>query len=311
MKALEARTHTNLCGGWLRGCEQVGLHLADDQLGRCLLLTDGLANEGIVDHGQILEHATALRARQVTTTTFGVGADFDEVLLRRMAEAGGGNFYFIENTAQISDFLAGEVGDMLEVTARDAVLVVETGAGVVVESLNGFRCRRQNGGTWRVELGSLLSGQIMDPILALTFPEGTRGSSHAVSIGLADHVQTLATGASVTFRYASHEENDEQPRERVVDRRVAALYAAKAGQEALELNRAGEYEAARWKLEACARRIAEYAGEDAEIAALLADLQEKSQRFSQGMRAEARKAAYAGTITGLTLRPSAPRSTGR
>ena len=286
----------------------MGLHLADDQLGRCLLLTDGLANQGITDHGEILDHATALRARQVTTTTFGVGADFDEVLLRRLAEAGGGNFYFIENAAQISDFLAGEVGDMLEVTARDAVLVIEAGEGVVVESLNGFRCRRE-GGTWRVELGSLLSGQSMDPVLAITFPVGTVGSSHAVSIGLADRSQTLAAGASVTFRYASHDENDAQPRERAVDRRVAALYAAKAGQDALELNRDGDYEAAGRKLDACARRIAEYAGDDAEIAAIIEDLKDKGRRFSQSMRAGVRKAQYSAAIAGRTTRPTAPRST--
>ena len=308
VKALEPGSSTDLCGGWLRGCEQVGLHLADEQLGRCLLLTDGLANAGITNHAEILEHVTALRARQVTTTTFGVGADFDEVLLRRMAEAGGGNFYFIENSAQISDFLAGEVGDMLEVTARDAALVIQTGEGVVVESLNGFRCRRVTGGTWRVELGSLLSGQTMDPVLALSFPEGTLGSFHAVSIGLVDRGQTLITGLSVTFRCASHEENDAQPRERAVDRRVAALYAAKAGQEALELNRDGEYDDARRKLEACARRIAEYAGDDAEIAAILEDLKLKAQRVAKSMRAEERKSEYSATNASLTLQ-LAPRFT--
>src|SRR6185295_15374576 len=104
-------------------------------------------------------------------------------------------------------------------------------------------------------------------------------------------------------------ENDEQPHELAVDRRVAALHAAKAGQEALELNRDGEYEEARRKLDACARRIAEYAGDDAELAAILEDLKDKSEEFSQSMRAEARKAAYSGTIAGLTLRPSFPRST--
>ena len=239
-----------------------------------------------------------------------MGADFDEVLLRRMAEAGGGNFYFIENTAQISDFLAGEVGDML----------------------GGHRSRRgargRNGGRESWSSRSTASAAGARPAApgasssarssrarpwtrswSFTFPEGTLGSSHAVSIGLADRAQTLATGASVTFRYASHDENDAQPRERAVDRRVAALYAAKAGQEALELNRDGEYEAARRKLDACARRIAEYAGDDAEIAAILEDLKEKAARFSKVMRADARKVAYSGTIADLTLRPTAPRST--
>ena len=177
VRSLEPGSSTDLCAGWLRGCEQVGLHLADEQLGRCLLLTDGLANHGITDHAEIMDHATALRARHVTPTTFGVGADFDEVLLRRLAEAGGGNFYFIESSAQIPDFLAGEVGDVLEVTVRDAVLLIEAAEGVL-------------------------------------------GSSHAISIGLADRSHTLATGASVAFRYASHQENDAQPRERAIDRRV-------------------------------------------------------------------------------------------
>jgi hypothetical protein len=162
-----------------------------------------------------------------------------------------------------------------------------------------------------VELGSLLSGQVLDPVLAFTFPAGALGSSHAISIGLVDRAQTLATGASVIFRYASHEENDAQPRERVVDRRVAAFYAAKAAQDALELNRDGDYDAARRKLEACGRRIAEYAGDDPELLAILEMLKDKGKRFSQVMQAQARKAQYSYENASLKSRPSAPRSTRR
>ena len=125
------------------------------------------ANRGVTDHDEIVRMASAQRQLGVSTTTFGVGADFDEKLLRRMAEAGGGNFYFIETAAQIPDFLAGEVGDMLEVTVPEAALVVEAGVDVVVESLNGFPSRRE-GGAWRIELGALLSGQVLDPLLVLT-----------------------------------------------------------------------------------------------------------------------------------------------
>ena len=199
---------------------------------------------------------------------------------------------------------------MLEVTVRDAVLLIEAAEGVLVESLNGFPCRRE-GGTWRVELGSLLSDQALDPVLAFTFPVGALGSSHAISIGLADRSHTLATGASVAFRYASHQENDAQPRERAIDRRVASLYAAKAAQDALVLNRDGDYEAARRTLDACGRWIGEYAGNDPELLAILEMLKHKGQRFTQMMRASERKSEYAVTSSSLKSRPSAPRSTRR
>jgi Ca-activated chloride channel family protein len=320
---------TDLCGGWLRGCEQVGLHLAADGVDRCLLLTDGLVNHGIVDPVEIVAHAAALRERGVATSTFGVGADFDETLLRRMSQAGGGGFYFIEDPAQIPDFLAGEVGDALEVVAPRAALMVEAGEKVVVGSLNAFPCRR-DGSSWRVELGSLLRGQSLDPVLALTFPEGTLGSAHAVTVSLVDRSRTLETCASVVvrfpsrvdpvrtyercasvvFRYARDEEVNAQPRERSVERRVAALYAARASQEALELNRAGDFEAARRALEVCRRAIVQYAGDDAEIRAILRDLDGRASRYGVDMTSLSRKAEYTGTIASLTLRPTMPGTIG-
>ena len=68
-----SRGSTNLGEGWLRGCEQVAAHLTTSGVDRCLLLTDGLANVGITDAGELAAHAAALRDRGVSTSTFGVG----------------------------------------------------------------------------------------------------------------------------------------------------------------------------------------------------------------------------------------------
>jgi Ca-activated chloride channel homolog len=307
VRALEPGSSTDLCAGWLGGCEQVALHLDNRALGRCLLLTDGLANHGITDHSAITGHVSALRERGVTTTAFGVGADFDETLLRRMAEAGGGHFYFIETNAQIPDFLAGEVGDVLEVTAPDAALVIEAGEGVGVRSLNDFPCRLVDG-AWRIELGSLVSGQDLDPVIVLDFPRGEVGSALAVTIGLRDRSGSLAAPQSVVFRYASDEENDAQPRERSVDRRVAVLYAAKASREALEVNRDGRYEEALQLLAACQRRIEEYAGDDAEIRAVLEDLERAKEQCSRPMASAERKRAYSTAQASYKAALRAPRS---
>ena len=168
------RGSTDLHAGWLAGCEEVGRALRDDAVGRCLLLTDGQANAGVTAPHEILARAAALRQRRITTSAFGVGADFDEGLLAGIAEAGGGNFHFIEGASQIPEFIGAEVGEALAVTARDVVLVVEAGEDALVESLNDFPCTKQ-GDAWRVELGSLFGGQMLDPVLRLTLPGGTEG----------------------------------------------------------------------------------------------------------------------------------------
>ena len=49
----------------------------------------------------------------------------------------------------------------------------------------------------------------------------------------------------LTWTYADDRANDAQPRDRDVDRAVARLFAARARQEAIRLNRRGDFEAAR------------------------------------------------------------------
>ncbi|MEZ5293431.1 MAG: VWA domain-containing protein [Vicinamibacterales bacterium] len=127
LDAIDARGSTNLSDGWMRGADELGPGLApgDDGDGaaaavrRVLLLTDGLANRGVTDADALVAMAQALRQRGIGTSTFGVGADFDETLLARLAQQGGGHFYYIESPAQIPDLFASELGEALEVVARE------------------------------------------------------------------------------------------------------------------------------------------------------------------------------------------------
>lgn len=96
-----ARGMTDLSGGWLCGCELVASELMELGVNRTLLLTDGLANRGITTLEELEPHAAELRKRGVSTSTFGVGDNFNEVLLQAMAEAGGGQSYDIATPEQI------------------------------------------------------------------------------------------------------------------------------------------------------------------------------------------------------------------
>jgi Ca-activated chloride channel family protein len=295
LESVGPRGGTDLGAGWLRGCEQVAEFLDGEAVSRCLLLTDGLANRGITDRGVLAVHAGELRLRGVATSTFGVGADFDERLLRDMAHEGGGNFYFIEGPSQIPEILTGELGEALEVTIRNAALELVLPNGVDAEPLSRFRHRRAHGDNeLRIDLGDLVSEQEIAVVTKVTFPRGELGRSVGVRLTLTgDGALTPREEGDVSWTYASHLENDRQSRNRDVDREVATLYAAHARAEAAEANRAADLERARRILERTAERIESYAGDDAELQRLAKELRASVIDFGEAqLTGTALKAAF-------------------
>jgi len=292
VRRIDPGGNTDLCGGWLRGCEQVGLGLEARRLGRCLLLTDGLANQGITDHPTIVRHASELRKRGVTTSTLGVGRDFDETLLRQMAEAGGGNFYFAERAEQLSDFIAGETGEALKVVAREAALVVDLPAGASLASPNQFPMRAEHSRAV-FGLGSLVADQVLSLVLCVAFPPGKEGTRALVQCWLWDAGGALqASVAQESFSYASDEANDSQPSDPELDREVASAYAAQARQRAAELGREGAAEEGRAVLRGAAARIREYAGNDPELLALASALEQEATRLDHMNNLDYKRLAY-------------------
>jgi Ca-activated chloride channel family protein len=303
VECVDARGTTNLGSGWLTGCEELARHAQQGRIGRCLLLSDGLANRGITDRAELARHAEELRARSITTSTIGLGADFDERVLEGMSRAGGGHFYFVEAPVQIADCLTGEVGETLEVVARDVAVVAHASHGVSVTTLNSFRVHQEDGGRTRVLLGDLSSRQEVSLVLRVIFPEGQEGETATIVFDVADAAGAIpAPRADVIWTFASHQANDAQQRNVVVDRTVAHVYAALASADALELNRAGHFEPAIARLEATARRIEQYAGSDRELRAIVASLRERHGVYSQPMMAMKRQSEYYAVQNRVTMR---------
>lgn len=284
-----ARNTTNLGAGWLRGCEQVASYLSQDGVNRCLLLTDGLANVGITDGDELATHAAQLRQRGVSTTTFGVGTDFDEVLLQAMATAGGGNFYYIAEAGQITDLITSEVGEALDVVARDVSLEIDAPESITVESLSMFPTERRGGRTV-VMLGALVAEQVAQIVLRLNFPFGEVGRETGVVLALTDR-DGVADGssASLSWEYADGKTNDLQQRDVEVDRIVALVFAARARQEATAANRFGDFAAARAAMMATAKRIRSYAGRDAVMHELMLELERDAMQVARPMAPAALK----------------------
>jgi Ca-activated chloride channel family protein len=292
LASIDARGSTNLAEGWLQGCGQIARYSSPDQVDRCLLLTDGLANVGITDQAELEKHAAEIARRGVTTSTFGIGLDFDEQLLAAMATNGRGNFRYVEQAVQIPDFITSEVGETLEVVARAVTLEVETGPGVLVDPIGPFMAYAVDGRTI-VELGDLVSEQQLDVVLRLAFPVGEVGRSTQVRVTLRDRDGALkASPAELVWHYADDHANDLQPRDRAVDREVAGRFAAKARQEAVALNKGDRFGLAADRLAAVGRRIGAYAGDDAELLALAHDLAQQAVAYAAPMAAKTLKADH-------------------
>jgi Ca-activated chloride channel family protein len=299
---IDARANTDLGSGWLRGAEQVASFLAVEGVNRVLLLTDGLANVGITDPEELIRHAGELRARGVSTSTFGIGEDFNESLLQGMAAAGGGTFRYIERPEQIPDHLAGEVGEALEVTARDVALEVAVPLGIQVETVTP-RPLEIRPGRVLVRLGDLVADQVVRVVLQLRFPLGERDREVGAIVGVVDRDGSFGAGTrALVWRYADDVTNDGQSRDREVDRVVAGVFAQRARQTAVELNREGRYEEARAALLGVARRIRDYAGHDTELRELVHQLEREADEMSIFRTEHDRKVRHAQASYALNMR---------
>jgi len=284
---------TNLSGGWLTGCEEVGRLAREEAVARVLLLSDGLANRGMTDRDELAHHAGELRARGVVTSCLGVGNDFDERLMEGMARAGGGNFYFLERAEQIPDYLLTELGDALEVVARGVALELDGEVGMEIESLDDRRTGRQ-GMRHRILVGDLVDRQEVELVVKVTFPRRGAEDGALLTARIVDRDGALSEPpVTLTWDYASHEANDRQARDRGVDLLVAGRYAARARTAAAEHNRAGNLDAAQRELRATARRIRQYAGDVAELHALAAELERDAERHAERFSAHMLKSVLA------------------
>ncbi len=125
VQGIEARGMTNLSGGMLEGYKQVVSTKATNFVNRVLLLSDGLANEGVTDTTQLQKIAQQrFREDGVALSTFGVGADFNEVLMTNLSEYGNGNYYFIEKPDSIPAIFAKELEGLLAVVAQNTKLAI-------------------------------------------------------------------------------------------------------------------------------------------------------------------------------------------
>ncbi len=302
LASIDARDRTDLCGGWLAGCKQVAPLIEGEGQGHCLLLTDGLANNGVVDRKVIVAIAHELRRRGVVTSTFGVGADFDERLLQQMADGGSGHFYLIERAAQIPDLLASELGETLDVVASGVTLTIEMPNLRWVDVLNEFPSRSEQG-IVTIQLGDIVSGQELSVVVNLGFPPGEEGAQLAATFSVqAAGAHVPAQSVTQVWALASDAACRAEPRNNAVEEAIGEMYAARARARAVELNRQGQFAAAERLLRKASKKVQEYAGESPALEKVIELFQSAIKITSAPMSPQATKSMLFEAATTLRSR---------
>jgi hypothetical protein len=214
-----------------------------------------------------------------------------------MADAGGGHFYFAGSLVEIRDHLTSEVGEALDVSVRDVTLTVTAAKDVSVSALTPHPCEG-HGARTAFKLGDLVSGQLARVVVRVRFPPGSLGAQAGLLFAISDADGVLAASGSyepigLAWQFASDADSNAQPRDRIVDRAVAEQFASRARQEAVGLNRSGDWRGAERALLSVSERIADYAGSDPELRALVNELSAvDAPRMAAPMAEMSRKAMH-------------------
>ncbi len=177
ISGIQTRGMTNLSGGWFEGAKQLSEVMEEDEeyVHHLILLSDGRANEGLLDVDKLCEHVSEMRELGMSTSCVGFSDNYEMRWLEKMAEAGGGRLHDAEHPQEIAEVLMGELGEVRQTVLEDVRVSLSGPEGVRVELLGRYGTMPKSTGL-EVVLGSLISQAKRSLVFVVTLPEGEVGS---------------------------------------------------------------------------------------------------------------------------------------
>jgi Ca-activated chloride channel family protein len=172
INAISARGNTALFAGVSQAAAEIRRHIEGNYVHRVLLLSDGQANSGPSQPDDLGRLGAALMKERIAVTTIGVGTDYNEDLMTKLAQNSDGNTYFVESSRDLPRIFAAELGDVLSAFARDVVLEVELLGGARPIRIIG-RDGRFDERHVEIRLNNLYGGQEKYVLVEVEVPAGS------------------------------------------------------------------------------------------------------------------------------------------
>jgi len=202
IESMKATGTTDMADGLRMAIHEVIAHLDREGVNRVVLVGDGVPNED----REILPLVAQAAAQGVSVTALGLGDDYDETLMGRIAQQSGGRFFYVQDSSKVASFFSEEVTRLHKVVARHAVLEVRPGPGVTVTGVVGRQFSSLDRGV-SVALGDLSLGEQAEVVVELASSPAKQGANVEVldavlryedGVGGAEHEERVFVGAKST-----------------------------------------------------------------------------------------------------------------
>ncbi len=270
----------------------------DDVLAHVMLLSDGLANEGESRPEVLASWASEAFGRGVATSTLGVGLDYNEDLMTKLADAGGGRYHFIESGEKVPEVLADEFAGLTATVARNVTFETEAAPGIEVREIPGYP-NVVDGDMLLAKVGSMAAGRKRELLVRMDY-EAPQGDSMALGTYTLRFRDVMADGApaeiviepkvAVSRDLAAVEASENY----AVTVRAQEIDVATALQTATEQVDQGDYEQAREQLQRKTESLKQQAAEnpDMNFAPMIDELQEAERDLDQAAQSEQDRKLY-------------------
>ncbi len=159
---------TNL-GDALLAAERIASASPPQRRRRVLLLSDGMANQGIVEPAKLNAIAARIADRGSVVSTVGMGLGFNETLMASIADHGMGRFSYLEHLESLGSILTAELTDSRRIFAEGSEIRLELPEGMKLLDAAGYPIVHE-GGAVVVRTGQLFWDQTKKLMATLRVP---------------------------------------------------------------------------------------------------------------------------------------------
>ena len=132
---------TNLNAGLMLGYAEAKKNFRPGATNRVILLTDGIANEGVTDPVKIAAGSSEFNGQGIDLSTIGVGMDLNNDLLRTLAKSGRGLYHFVSDYKDIEKVFVSEVQSLVSSVAKNVNVSIDFDPNLSIEKIYGYTPR--------------------------------------------------------------------------------------------------------------------------------------------------------------------------
>ncbi|WP_430875510.1 vWA domain-containing protein [Gilliamella sp. G0441] len=171
---------TALFAGLSKGIYQVEKQLSKDNVNRIILLSDGQANIGPTSVQELSELAIIAAKKNISVSTFGIGEDYNELLMSSIASYSDGNHVFVNDSLDLENVFVREFKDVMSTVAQHVKINIYLKDGVKPVRLLG-RDGIIKGNQVTVTMNQIYSNQEKYILLEVEQPQGKVGEEKTLA----------------------------------------------------------------------------------------------------------------------------------